>query len=54
METNKMDVVACLDIDVVACCDEVVLAFLYEDVVKLLDKNIKDDFDVYFLIANPL
>ena len=44
----------CLDTYDVACCDEDVVAWLNEGVVACLDKNNKDDFDVDFLLANPL
>ena len=49
-----MDVVGLLDKYEVACCCEDFVACLDEGVVKLLDKNIKDSFDVDFIIANPL
>ena len=54
MNTNKLGVVKLLNNDEVVYCDEYVMACLYEGVVKLLDKNNKDDFDVDFILPHPL
>ena len=54
MDTKKLGVVECLDKYEVACCDEDVVACFYEGVVKCLDKNNKEDFDIYFILAHPL
>ena len=43
-----------MDKDEVACWYEDGVACLDEGVVKLLDKNNKDDFDVDFLLAQSL
>ena len=49
-----MDVLGLLDKYEVACCCEDFVTCLDEGVVKLLDKNNKDYFDVDFILANPL
>ena len=38
----------------VACFDEDVVAYLNEGVAECVYKNNKDDFDVDFLLAQPL
>ena len=43
-----------MDKDEVACCDEDVSACFEEGVPACLDKNNKDDFDVYFIHEHPL
>ena len=54
MDTKKLGVVELLDKYEVVCCDEDVVAYLYQGVLVCLDKNNKDDFDVYFLYVKPL
>ena len=43
-----------MDRDELVCGDEDVVAFLDGGIFSCLDKNDKDDFDVYFIHANPL
>ena len=44
----------CLDKDEVSCFHEDFVAYSDEGVVKYLDNNNKDDFDVDFLLAHIL
>ena len=54
MDTNKLGVMECLNKYDVSCCDEYVVELLDDGVFSCLDKNIKDYFDVYFLLTPPL
>ena len=54
MNMDKLGVGECLEKDVVACWDKGVVACFNEGVAACLDKNNKDSFDVYFLLAHPL
>ena len=54
MDTDKLDVVGCLDKYEVGFCDENVVACFDQSVLSCSDKNNKDDFDQDFLHASPL
>ena len=54
MNTYKLGEVEYLDDDEAAFFYEDVVVCLDKDVVKLLDKNNKDDFNVDFILANHL
>ena len=54
MDRKKKGMVECLDKYEVKCCYEDVVACLDDGVTKFLDNNNKGDFDVDFLLANPL
>ena len=54
MDTSKLGVVKWLDNDEVEFCDEDFMAFLYEGMMKFLNKNNKDDFNVDFLLEHPM
>ena len=54
MDTNKIGVAEWLDKYEFECSDKHAVAWLYEDVLEFLDKNNKDNFDVYFLPVHPL
>ena len=54
MDTTKLGVLECLYKDGVSYFDEDVSVYLDEVVVECLYNNNKDNFDAYFILANPL